>query len=334
MISDESFSERIPVIHIGMPKTATTTLQRHLFAFHSEIYYLGRYEGPLFRKKHHKFDACRDATVQALMQEIAYGNVYDPDFARCKELLSQVLFPAKGKNLLPVWSWESYATDILARRRVRARNLKKVFGKAKIIMTLRNPVALLESAYFQQLKRDNIGAYAKFGKLPYYRSIDRWLDENFTGEIMPHLQYGETLRIYAEQFGVGNINVFLFEKLVENSSSFFENLCSTMGIDAEEGLRLVADCVDNQRWTIVQLERLKTIAHSKIKSFSFACNDKKKRKEMLGLDKEGIPFLRGEKARAPISAAWREKIYAVTEEGNRRLEQVFNLPLEKYGYFD
>ena len=36
-----------PVIHIGMPKTATKTLQWRLFAEHSEIYYLGRFDGSL-----------------------------------------------------------------------------------------------------------------------------------------------------------------------------------------------------------------------------------------------------------------------------------------------
>jgi len=46
---------RIPVIHIGMPKTATKTLQWGLFNGHSEIYYLGRFDGPQFRSDHKKF---------------------------------------------------------------------------------------------------------------------------------------------------------------------------------------------------------------------------------------------------------------------------------------
>jgi hypothetical protein len=331
--SNSKSSGQIPVIHIGMPKAASTTLQHRLFAAHSEIYYLGRYDGAMYRELYRQYDACRNTTVQELMKQIAYENVYDPDFNRCKELLSQVLLPAKGKNLLPVWSWESYATDILAKRRVRARNLKKVFGKARIMIILRHPVALLESVYFQQLKRDNIGAYAKFGKLPYYRPIDAWLDENFSGEIISHLEYAETLRIYANLFGPTNVRVFLFEKLVENDSRFFSDLCRWMDIDGEEGLRLATDSVDNQRWTTVQLERLKEISSSKRKAMVFAFQDKKRRKKMLGLGKNGVPFLGGEKARAFISEAWQNKIYELTAEGNRWLQEVFNLPLAEYGYF-
>ena len=50
-----------------------------------------------------------------------------------KTLLDNDLKHAREKNLLPVWSWESYSTDILAQRRVRALNLKKVFGDCKKI---------------------------------------------------------------------------------------------------------------------------------------------------------------------------------------------------------
>ena len=43
-----STPERIPVIHIGMPKTATKTLQWRLFNGHSEVFYLGRFDGACF----------------------------------------------------------------------------------------------------------------------------------------------------------------------------------------------------------------------------------------------------------------------------------------------
>jgi len=47
---------RIPVIHIGMPKTATKTLQWRLFIAHSEIFCLGQFDGPKFGKDHKKYD--------------------------------------------------------------------------------------------------------------------------------------------------------------------------------------------------------------------------------------------------------------------------------------
>ncbi|HDS16664.1 MAG TPA: hypothetical protein ENN66_08705 [Proteobacteria bacterium] len=112
----ELLSGRLPVIHIGMPKTATKTLQWRLFAGHSEIYYLGRFDGPFFQGRYRRFEACRDATVFKLMQGVAYGEVYAPDFAACRELYADISMHAAKENLAPVWSWESYFTDILAKR--------------------------------------------------------------------------------------------------------------------------------------------------------------------------------------------------------------------------
>ena len=334
MISDSSkSSDRIPVIHIGMPKAASKTLQWRLFAAHSEIYYLGRYDGPIFNGLYLKYDACRDATVQALMKHIAYGNVYNPDFPHCRELLAQVLAPAKEKKMLPVWSWESYATDISAKRRVRARNLKEVFGEVKIIMVLRNPLSLLESAYFQVLKRENVVQYSKVGRPLFSYSIQEWLERYFDGEIMPHLQYAETVKIYSNLFGVENIAVFLFEDLVRDPRSFIEKICLAMGIDVDEGVRLTEKNANNERWTTTQLDLLQKIKQSKLESLIFRLSNKKKCRNMLGLDQKGIPINKADKACAPIPAEWQEKIFSFTAKGNRWLEQVFKLPLAENGYF-
>jgi hypothetical protein len=325
--------ERIPVIHIGMPKTATKTLQWRLFACHSEIFYLGRFDGRVFEGKHRDFDACRDQSVQSIMKQIAYDDIYNPDFSQCKELLQDVLAPAIEQNLLPVWSWESYSTDILAKRRVRARNLKKLFGEAKIIMTLRNPVALLESAYFQQLKGDNVGAYANKGRSPYYLPIDEWLASEFNGEILPHLEYAETIQAYVDQFGLENVSVFLFEDLFTDKHAFFKSICDAMGVASEEGIRLMDEKTDNERWTVGQIESLANIKNSYLQSLKFKFSARDTRKQMLGLERSNISIMDGPKAKAPISTEWQNKIYEVTEKGNRWLEEVFNLPLKKHGYY-
>ncbi len=325
--------KRIPVVHIGMPKTATKTLQWRLFANHSEIYYLGRFDGQIFSGKYRNFDACRNKTIQSVMKQIAYDDIYNPNFLQCKELLQEALAPAIEQNLLPVWSWESYSTDILAKRRVRARNLKKVFGEAKIIMTLRNPIALLESAYFQVLQRENVGACGNKGCSPFYLSIDEWLKTDYNGEILPHLKYAETIQIYVEQFGLENVSVFLFEDLVANKYTFLKNICDVIGINSEEGLRLMDQKTDNERWKVGHIESLIKIQRSFIKSFKFKYSNKNTRKAMLGLQGENISIIDEPKAKAPISVMWQNKIFEEIKKGNHWIEEQFNLPLKKYGYY-
>ncbi len=328
-----STPHRIPVIHIGMPKTATKTLQWRLFNTHSEVYYLGRFDGAIFRGKYRQFSCCRDSSVQALMLQIAYGDVHNPDFTECRKLFEQIVEPALKKNLLPVWSWESYSTDFLLNRRIRARNLKQVFGKARIIITIRNPITLLESAYFQQLVRDNVGSRVYPGRSPYYRLIDDWLHDNFDGEILPHLQYAETIQAYVNQFGIDNVHVFLFEDLIADHDRFFRQICDVMGISAEEGSRLVRKKIDNSRWTIRQVEALENVVGSGMKSLFFRFASRKTRRKLLGLHQDGKPFVIGGKARAPISSEWQKQIFETTWQGNLWLQESYGLPLEKYGYF-
>lgn len=328
-----SSSGRKPVIHIGMPKTATKTLQWRLFSHHSEVLYLGRFDGPQFRKHYQALDCCRDATVQKVMKQIAYDQIFHPDLDECRRLLSQVLLESKEKNLVPVWSWESYSTDVLSKRRVRASNLKRVFGEATILMVLRNPLMLLESAYFQQLKRDNVSPKLKFGSHPYYQSIDDWLQSGFQGEVLTHLQYGQTVQAYTEQFGIDNVHVFLFEDLVKDEPAFFRRICSVMQIDPEEGVRLIQGERDNERWTVRQLKILQGIVDSPIRTSLFRITPHTWRLKWLELEAFGTPLHPGEKARAQISDKWKREIFEAVEPGNRWLEQHFGLPLKEYGYW-
>jgi|694.fasta_scaffold08080_11 hypothetical protein len=323
---------RKPVIHIGMPKTATKTLQWRLFSRHSEIFYLGRFDGPQFQKQHKPLACCRDQATMQLMNQIAYNDVFQPDFQRCCELLNGLLAEAREANKVPVWSWESYSTDILAKRRIRARNLKRVFGEATIIMALRHPLVLLESAYFQQLKRDNVSPSLKFGRPPFYLPMDQWLEKNFHGEILPHLQFGETVQAYVEQFGLENVHVFLFEDLVKDEDAFFRRVCHVMQIDADEGATLIQGERDNERWTTRQVDILKRVVSSPLMALKFRLLNHSQRMRLLELQSDGTPAVRSEKAIAPISQNWKKEIFNAVAPGAKWLMDNFQLPLDKYGY--
>ena len=93
-----------PVIHIGMPKTATKTLQWRIFAQHSEIYYLGRFDGEPFHGKYKQYKACRDATVFQLMSNIAYRGYRRPNIQKCRDLLERYLAENNQSRQIPVWS--------------------------------------------------------------------------------------------------------------------------------------------------------------------------------------------------------------------------------------
>ena len=277
--------------------------------------------------------ACRDRTVLSIMEDIAYGNIHNPDLPRCAAELEGYLDAHNPDDKLVVWSWESYCTDNAKNRLARCKNLQALFGQARILVGIRNPLKLLESAYFQQLKRDNIGAHFRKGKAPFYKSIEKWIKDDRFNDISNHLQYPETIRMYVEHFGRDQVCVLPFELLLADQHRFYAQLCAFMDIGLEEALTLVEHNDDNSRWSSRQLESLEHITGSATESFQFRFANRKKRRAMLDLKPDGSPATPAEKARAPIPAALRKDILERTGEGNRWLQQTFGLDLEQYGYF-
>ena len=323
---------RVPVVHIGLPKTATKTLQWRIFAQHSQVFYLGRFDGAPFERRYQQFNACRDETILKIMDEIAYSNFLNPRIRESRELMQRYLAEYNSDHKLPVWSWESYSTDNLRNRQARAESLKNLLGTARIVVTIRNPLKLLESAYLQQLKRDNIGARFRRGKSAFYCSIEDWIKRDHFNDISNHLDYPNTIKMYVEQFGRDNVCVMVFEDLVDDGAKFYKKLCGFMGIDSEEAIELAAHKDDNSRWTEEQLDRLSGIDRSVLKSLQFRFSGRSARKKMLRLDRQGGPMHSAKKASARISSELSEVVLERTRTGNEWLEGEFQLRLRKYGY--
>ncbi|KAA1189215.1 hypothetical protein F0M18_16200 [Pseudohalioglobus sediminis] len=323
----------LPVIHIGMPKTATKTLQWRIFARHSGIFYLGRFDGEPFQGQYQQYGACRDQTVFRIMDEIAYRNFRHPDIATCKQLLSAYLAEHNAQGRVPVWSWESYSTDSRRSRQYRADNLKNLLGSARILMTIRQPLSLLESAYLQQLKRDNIGAGYRRGKPLFCTEINDWIRRDEHEDISNHLDYAETVRMYSRHFGRENVCVMAYESLLADANGFFDQLSQFLGVDPEETRELVRAKDDNARWSEAQLQRLREIRDSLPLSLRFRYGTRKARKRMLGLNGRGIPRKPGARARAPIEGELGAGILRRVQEDNAWLDEEFQLGLDRYGYY-
>jgi len=323
-------NQRKPVIHIGMPKTATKTFQRRLFSKHSEVAYLGFYFGA---EKKVSRSTGFGPKIEAVMAQIAHQHISNPDYALCDRLIKEVLDEPDARHKVPVWSWEACSTDKLKSRKARATNLKRVFVDAKILMTLRSPLSLLEASYFQQLRTKNTNPKRRFGNGPYYMGIDEWLDQYFRKTDLPHILYGDTIRAYMDAFGKESLNLFLFEELVADEEAFIRRVCQRMEIDADEGVRLSIGERDNERWTTAQIEILKRVKGSLWESLRYRMMSREGRMKLFNWDSNSENKEYGDRARAEISKEWQKRIFEVAREGNRWVEDEFGVPLTKYGYF-
>ena len=119
-------------IHLGLHKTASSTLRQSLFAAHSQIEYLGRVDGygPRFGK--------------SMMNEIS------DRLPRCKDDATLEMWrravicitaPALLNGRVPVLSREGLGFDYAR----FAMNIERVFRRAKIILVVRHPVHWVES---------------------------------------------------------------------------------------------------------------------------------------------------------------------------------------------
>lgn len=317
-------------LHIGMPKTGTKTLQVHMFPEHSGIDYLGTYIPYRGSKAKH----CRDAEVVEFMNELIWKNRSNPDIGRCKALYEKWKTDAAAENKVLLWSWESLMEHKHRVQRNRAENLKEVAGEVSIVACLRHPVSLMKSLYIQLLKRDNLAAGAKWGSRHRFETIEDWMATGWDSPGQPpkaHLEYAETLEVFADVFGNDSVKILLFEQLVEDQETFVRDFCRQLGVDSEEGIRLVEGQRSNVGWTREQYDRLASLNDSKMLALRFRFANRKKRAEMLGI-RSGVENTPEARLKVQISPEWIDRIEEKTKAGNRMLQDTWGIPLEQYGY--
>ena len=134
---------------------------------------------------------------------------------------------------------------------------------------IRHPLAMAESIYFQRLKNRQIRADTPPDQRGRYFDFAYWMDRIWSSDeerMKGSIDYAATIQIYAELFGKSSLGVFVYEDLVENPKAFIRRVCEFVGIDPEQAIDSVAGKRENVRWTRSQIDRLKKIEDSTIRS--------------------------------------------------------------------
>lgn len=322
-----------PGLHIGLPKTGSKLLQWHLFSAHPEIYYLGIYDGnPKFRDRKRYAIAgqgvdnirCRDQHVKRMMQGLVYGDLSKIDLATSRALAKEHALSHLEQGRVPLWSQETLSIDTENSRRRRADNLWRIFGRCRVLFTLRHPVGLVESTYGLMLRRENI---RRSSGRTWYKPIDEWFEDQIREEIYPHLDYLRTYEIYRELFGEELVKVMLFEDLRADSARFVREVSEYFGVDPDALGPWAQKRHVNTRPAPWQVQLIKRVAKSKLAE---------------AIARTTTPAVRGRILRAPrkkpgvrverLSARNRDRIAEITGPANRRLAELTGLPLEAHGY--
>jgi hypothetical protein len=305
------------VVHIGFPKTGTTTHQNHLFAKHSQIHYLGK----PYKSKHFETELHR------LIKE--ESTTYQPD--SLKEYLAspEVRIHDAGKKVLLVSDEIMVSVSKVRDKGMVAQRIKDVFSPCKILITLRNQFEILQSSYISGGR-----LLTEFNVPKKYRGrfvgFEDWLEhsyENLSRSHVGNFIFFNTVDYYARLFGKSNVLVLLFEEFIYNKEAYIKKLAEFLNIDAQESLALIETAHDNERIDQSRLNFEHWVgSRVPIKKNRFIFAAAKISGFFSGL------FSNNKKARVLIPGIWLERLKSLYSEGNRKLMKEFDLPLDRYDY--
>lgn len=297
----------VPCIHIGVPKTGTSTLQERVFPNHPQITFLGW--------------SCSSAVEG--FSECLYGDsIYENDeaFEACAERMEQYLAENEGAVLFS----REHLTHEKYNKGLFATRLKRIFGDAKIILTIRRQSEWIASSYVwyvRSIRRPWRGGFPS--------TLESYLQSNWANRSHSRFatcDYASIARAYEREFGKERVGVFLFEEMVSNPERFNEKLCKFIGVEPDTANAGPWYADTNPRMTIRQYRfwRWRTLILPLGALYLFT--------EKLRLPSLNWLIEGGSQFRVKLPQHWIERIDNNYRLGNSYLAENFGLPLEEYGY--
>jgi hypothetical protein len=324
-------------IHVGYPKTATTTLQMHLFPAHPDVDYLGKTYPPL---------PTRDEALSRMLDRLM--TVDDTRYEGVdglKAIIERYRRGCERKTLL--MSNEGFLHLTCCDLGVVAQRIKSAFFPCKIAITIREQLDIIGSFYADY---GRFGRFLFLGAKPYSQqlrfplTLEEWLTYAtrhygaYNKNFLSLLHYRDVIRHYCKLFGRENVGVFLFEEFVQDPASFVGKLAAFMGIEAGEALKLVQGRHENKRPSERDLYYDRAIARVVPSGARGAAAMRFTKFLEKSLRKRVSEMIRafGQKSetsnRLEIPEAWSKELRDTYRDGNRGLATEFSLPLAQYGY--
>ena len=301
-----------PIIHPGFLKTATTTLQDHLFGTHPGLFSFGR---------PHR---------SRLQAEIGNGFMAIDGVDYCEEDLGRLIGRAlkdKPPEAVPILSDESFTSNPYLLESV-ARRLFRFFPDAHIAFTIRHQIDAVRSFYARHGRvLGNVPA-------PYtdrHIELENWLAHAYRNRptsILSVFDYDRAIRVYERLFGAERVRIFLFEEFVHNKRTFIAQLAGYLSVDQAAAQRLLLD-----RHAHAQ-ESARAVAYDR---FMKRFVPRRWVDPLLPYTTNLRKFLRsfrekGSWSKPKISAEWVSQLERLYSSGNSALAVRYGLPLQKYGY--
>jgi len=308
-------------IHVGYPKNASTTLQTDIFPNINGLLYLGRYyqDTQAYHTKELS-DALYDV---AMKDSIDFSD--ELNIKRIRLTLNKI--GTKFNKVLI--SSEAFSNNV-ADRGLIAHRLKVIFPEAKIIIIIRNQVDALKSMYKFLCAQLGKNINLSYGR-PSVQSFDQWIDDQenfFPRSYINTLRYDQLIFRYKTLFGKENVKTLLFEHLRKSPNQFFSQIEDFVEakIKFNSDPKFIPSRNQSPTKKALIYYKLRQKFPKIVPSKYFPRFVTKLWHKILFSSNEGS-------SEFYISNAIEEKILSYYYQSNRRLQEDFDVDLEKLCYF-
>jgi hypothetical protein len=303
-------------IHPGYPKTASTTLQKRLFARHPDLCYLGKpLTGDLLDIEVAILSLDDDRYSQALPD---LQDRFVSVMARCKESAGNVLLSHEGFLRPTRYQGHDIRRTAKRIREVFCEPLRDEFD-CYVLLTIRRQTEIIPSYFFDSVSRSS-ARFRKFIKASLQTPGEGYFDSLFYAAIVRH---------YADLFGRDHLKILTFEQFVDRREVFLRELADYLEIDYDRGIELVGGGAYNIKQRAGTGYRI-TANEAVLDMASRFRPDLEQLPRLLRILLKRIPLKRRVFS---LSAGERAEIQQLYAGSNRRLSEEFDLVLDEYGYF-
>jgi len=309
--------DKTTAIHIGWPKTATTSLQMNFLARHPEIFLFGLHG--------------HTSIMMKVMNMIINQDTIDYSQAVVSRLVDQILEAHAFEEQRLVVSNEFFTVThaphfLMTDRTIIAQRLRNTFGSVKIFMTVRCQKSMLESMYSQWMKWFGTGHMRS-------QSYENWvcgeLEKTQTSYISM-IKYFDVYQLYCDIFGSCNVKVFVYEDILHDSNLFVKKLCRFLNVSESKGPTLFNQMRRNPRLT--RLQYYLTVLFGMYPALQGIYNQ-----ISASLPEKTKAIVKQLLPERPLCTSLSDevsnKLFHYFAEGNARLAFATGLDLKKYGYF-
>lgn len=207
-------------VHIGFPKSASTSLQNFYFPKHDQIYHMGNgYEA--------RGNAYVDEDVEMVCEvDVRYKKeaLWNPELSAARLKPHFDYAAEQGFGAVGVSSeFFCFALANEVDTAEKARRLRTVMGEGtKVFIIVREQYSLLRSLYLELLKGGYPGTYRKYLEYTLLYQVRSWCYD-FCFDILYDL--------YAKEFGEENVCMLPFETLKQDNSAFLKRIADHLGVD-------------------------------------------------------------------------------------------------------